>query len=193
MKKIILSMTLLALSTNTLAAMYKCQQNGNISFQDQPCNKAQQQSNVAIKSAAGGEFNPQEYLQAPTPPSEALYQQLLGSWCEDDERFYVQMSALQSQLDHQARPNYQAMLQQLKQKDPAAYAKIINTPPRLVVTLYANHTAREYAQTPPVGVVQGKEGFQIGNEGLTIYRHGQHFYRGSHEFHRIPLMRCPAQ
>ncbi|WP_373973802.1 DUF4124 domain-containing protein [Chitinibacter sp. SCUT-21] len=188
--KLTLCIALFALCSSASAAMYKCQQNGATTFQDQPCNKGAQQSSLGLKTASTAGFNPNEVQQRPTPPTEALYQQLIGVWCEDPARSYEVMGAMMSKLSGKPQPSYQQMLQELKQKDPAGYAEAMNTPPRMVVDVLPKHQAIAGSGGKIVDVVLSNEGFVIGSEGLTIYRHGQHFYRGSHEYYRIPLMRC---
>lgn len=181
------SLILLALSSLCQASMYKCQQNGSVVYQDQPCASAGQTLKTSISAnTSSATVNPSEIRQAPSTPTEALYRELVGSWCEDAEGMFQILKALQPAGG--SSPSYQAMLSKTQREDPAAYAEMNKPVP--LVTLYANHTAREPNRTALLNVTFGKEGFAIGNEGLTIYRHGQHFYRGSHEFHRIPLKRC---
>lgn len=180
-------LALVVLSSLCQAGMYKCQQNGSVVYQDQPCASTGQTLKTGISPSAGSaSVNPAEIRQAPSVPTEALYRELVGSWCEDAEATFQIMSALTA--GNNAAPSYQALLSKAQRENPAAYAEMIKPVP--VATLYANHTAREANHSTLLTVTMGKEGFAIGSEGLTIYRHGQHFYRGSHEFHRIPLKRC---
>ncbi|SMC24387.1 hypothetical protein SAMN02745857_01889 [Andreprevotia lacus DSM 23236] len=194
---------LLVVSGLAQAGMNKCRVDGAVVYQDQPCSSAQQtlQTGVADRAAATGSADPLEIQLPPQMPSEALYRELIGSWCEDPAAFYELIRAIYNQASKRSadvpasdeyRLSYKEKLAQLKKTDPKAYAEAMNAPPRLVVTFLPDHVARSSGRPQLLPVRMDKEGFVVGDDGLTIYRHGQHFYRGSHEFHRVPLMRCTA-